>query len=56
LASLEVTPFNEAVWQAWMAKGRKQERRSAAACITVAKWALIPALAAAAGLWFHFAK
>ena len=55
LASLEVKPFDEAVWQAWIAKGREQEKRSAAACMR-ALWIVIPVLIAAAGGWFYFAR
>jgi len=54
--SPEMKPLDEAAWQAWVAKGRAQERRSTTACIRAVKWLLIPGLAAAAGLWFYFAK
>jgi uncharacterized membrane protein YoaK (UPF0700 family) len=48
-------PLDEAVWQAWVAKGRAQDRRSSAARIKAVKWASIVGLLAAAGLWSHFA-
>ena len=48
-------PLDEAVWQAWVAKGRAQDRRSSAARINAVKWASIVALLAAAGLWSHLA-
>jgi hypothetical protein len=44
-------PLDEAVWQAWVAKGRAQERRSAAAQIRAVKWVSITALLAAAVIW-----
>jgi hypothetical protein len=45
-------PLDEAVWQAWVAKGRAQERRSDAAGSKAVKWASIAGLLVAAGLWF----
>ncbi len=45
-------PLEEAVWQAWLSKGRAQDQRSG---IKVIKWAGIAGLLAAAGLWFHLA-
>jgi hypothetical protein len=48
-------PLNEAVWQAWVAKGRAQDRRSSATRIKAVKWASIAGLLAAAGLWSHVA-
>jgi hypothetical protein len=48
-------PLDEAVWQAWVANGRAQERRSSAARIKAVKWASIATLLAAAGLWSHLA-
>jgi hypothetical protein len=44
-------PLDEAVWRAWVAKGREQDRRSTAAQIRAVKWASITALLAAAGIW-----
>ena len=48
-------PLNEAVWEAWFAKGRAQDRRSSATRIKAVKWASIAALLTAAGLWSHVA-
>ena len=47
--------LNEAVWQAWIAKGHAQDRQGSAARIKAVKWASIVALLAAAGLWSQFA-
>jgi hypothetical protein len=44
------TPLDEAVWQAWVAKGRMQERRSSATRIKAVKWASIAGLPGAVGL------
>jgi uncharacterized membrane protein YoaK (UPF0700 family) len=52
-ASPAVRPLDDAVWQAWVAKGRAQDRRSSAARIEAVKWAAIAGLVAAAGLWSH---
>lgn len=41
------------MWQAWVAKGRAQDRRSSAARIKAVKWASIAGLLAAAGIWSH---
>jgi len=46
-------PLEEAVWQAWLSKGRAQDQRNRAARIRIVKWAGIAGLLAAAGLWFH---
>ena len=48
-------PLDEAVWQAWVAKGRAQDRRSRAAQIKAVKWVSIAGLLAAAVLWSHLA-
>lgn len=48
-------PLDEAVWQAWVAKGRANERRSSAALVKAVKWVSIVALLAAAGLWSYLA-
>jgi hypothetical protein len=48
-------PLDDAVWQAWIAKGRAQDRRSRAVRIKAVKWASIAALLAAAGFWSHLA-
>lgn len=46
-------PLDEAVWQAWMVKGREQDRRSSAARVKAVKWVSAAALLVAAGLWSH---
>ena len=43
--------LDEGVWQAWMAKGRAQDKRSSAARFSAVKWVSIAVLLAAAGLW-----
>ena len=43
-------PLDEAVWQAWVAKGRAADRRSSAARMKAVKWVSIVALLIAAGL------
>jgi uncharacterized membrane protein YoaK (UPF0700 family) len=48
-------PLDEAVWKAWVAKGRAQERRSDLAHNKVVKWVLIAGLLAAAGIWSQLA-
>ncbi len=50
-----VQPLNEGVWQAWVAKGRAQDRRSSAIRIRAVKWVSIAGLLAAAGVWSHIA-
>ena len=47
-------PLDEAVWQAWVLKGREQDRRSSAARMIAVKWLSIAALLAATGPWSHF--
>jgi len=47
-------PLDEAVWRAWVARGRAHDRRGSAARISAVKWASIAALGAAA-LWSHLA-
>jgi len=54
-ASPAARPLDEAVWQAWVAKGRAQERRSSATRIRAVKWASIAGLLGAAVLWSHLA-
>jgi hypothetical protein len=51
----ESEALNEAVWQAWVAKGRAQDRRSSATRIRVVKWTSIAVLLAATGLWSQVA-
>lgn len=48
-------PLDEAVWQAWVLKGRWQEERGHAARIRAVKWISLAGLllAAAAGVWSH---
>ena len=46
-------PLDEAVWQAWVLKGREQDRRSNAARMIAVKWLSIAALLAATRLWSH---
>src|SRR4030095_2212639 len=46
-------PLDEVVWQAWLEKGRMQDRRSSAALGRAVKWVPIAGLIAAAGLWPH---
>jgi uncharacterized protein (DUF1684 family) len=48
-------PLDEAAWQAWVAKGRVQDRRSSAVRVKAVKWVSIAGLLAAAGLWSHLA-
>lgn len=45
--------LDEAVWQAWLDKGRAQDARSRAARAQAVKWISIAALLAAAGFWPH---
>jgi hypothetical protein len=42
-------PLNEALWRAWIARGRAQDRRSSTARIKAVKWVSIAGLLAAAG-------
>jgi len=46
-----VKPLDEAVWQAWKAKGRAQDRQAREARIKALKWGSIVALLAVAALW-----
>lgn len=46
-------PLDEAVWQAWVAKGRAQDRRSDAILLKAAKWVPVAGLLGAAGLWSY---
>jgi hypothetical protein len=48
------TQLDEAVWQAWVAKGRAQDRRRSATRLKAVKWASIAGLLGAAWLWSHF--
>jgi hypothetical protein len=47
--------FDEAVWQAWLDKGRVREKRNSAARLTAVKWASLAALLVVAGLWSRLA-
>lgn len=49
--STPVKPLDEAVWQAWKAKGRAQDKRGREARIKALKWGSIAALLAVAGVW-----
>ena len=46
-------PLNEAVWQAWKAKGRAQDLRGSEARLKAVKLVSIVGLFAAAGLWSY---
>ena len=46
-----VKPLDEAVWQAWKAKGRDRDRKDREIRITALKWCSIVALLAVAALW-----
>lgn len=48
-------PLDERVWQAWVAKGVAQDRRSKAAVLTAVKWVSMAGLLTAAGLWSQLA-
>lgn len=46
-----VLPLNGAMWEAWEAKGRFEDRRNAAAQVKAVKWISIVTLLAAAAIW-----
>jgi hypothetical protein len=46
-----VEPLDEAVWQAWKAKGRARDRQGRETRLKALKWGSIVALLAVAGLW-----
>jgi hypothetical protein len=48
-------PLDEAVWQAWVAKGRAQDRQSSAGRVKAVQFASIVGLLAAAVLWSDLA-
>jgi len=48
-------PLDQAVWQAWVAKGRAEDQRSSAARIKAVKWVSIAGLLAAELLGSHLA-
>ena len=45
--------LDEAVWQAWLEKGRARDRRNSAARMVAVKWASLAGLVVVAGLWSH---
>lgn len=45
------TPLDEAVWKAWAAKGRAEERRGNEVRVASVRWISIATLVATAGLW-----
>jgi len=47
------THLDEATWQAWVAKGQGQDRRSSATRVKAVKRASVAGLLGAAGLWSH---
>ena len=51
-----VKPLDEAVWQAWKAKGRAQDRQAREARIKALKWGSIVALLAVTALWSQLAS
>jgi hypothetical protein len=46
-------PLDEAIWHAWVEKGRAQDGRSGAARMKAVKWVSLVGLLALAGLWSH---
>jgi hypothetical protein len=50
-----VKPLDEAVWKAWVARGRAQNRLDSAARVRAVEWVSVAALLAAAALWSHVA-
>lgn len=48
-----VKPLDEWAWQAWIAKGREQDRRRSALFMKGVKWVSIAALLAAVARWPH---
>ncbi len=50
-----VKPLDEAVWKAWVARGRAQDRRDSAARVRAVEWVSVAALLAAAALWSRVA-
>ena len=51
-----VKPLDEAVWRAWKAKGRAQDRQDRDTRIKALKWGSIVAFLAVAGLWSQLAS
>jgi hypothetical protein len=48
-------PVDEAIWHAWVEKGRAQDNRSSAARMKAVNWVSLVGLLAVAGLWSHLA-
>jgi hypothetical protein len=48
-------PLDEAVWQAWVEKGRARDRRNSAVRLMVVKWVSLAVLLVVAALWSHLA-
>ena len=55
LAPPVAKPLDEAVWRAWVARGRARDHRSRAARMSAVKWVSIAVLLGAAGLWSRLA-
>ena len=51
-----VKPLDEAIWQAWKAKGRARDRQARETRIKALKWGSIVALLVVAGLWSQLAS
>ena len=49
----ETKPLDEAVWKAWVAKGRAEDRRSRTALLKAAAWGLLVAAVAGAAVAYH---
>lgn len=47
--------LDEAVWQAWVEKGRARDRRNSAARLMAVNWVSLAGLLVVAGLWSHLA-
>jgi hypothetical protein len=50
-----VKPLDEAVWQAWLAKGYAREQRNSAFRVKAVKWATAATLLATVGMWSYLA-
>ncbi len=49
----ETRPLDEAVWQAWLLRGRARERRGSAKRLVQVQWISTATLLASAALWSH---
>jgi hypothetical protein len=49
--TLETNPLDEAVWQAWLAKGRARDNRGRARLNAAIRYVVIAVLLVAAGVW-----